>query len=53
MNQVHPKGDLSGLHEAVGTEVLPEELGGTNGKIQDHIGKSFVTFSFVGIGECS
>ena len=35
---VHPKGDLTALHEAVGKEVLPEELGGTNGKIQDHIG---------------
>jgi hypothetical protein len=35
---VHKKGDLSALHEAVGTEVLPEEFGGTNGTIEDHIG---------------
>ena len=35
---VHAKGDLTALHEAVGTDVLPEEYGGTNGKIQDHIG---------------
>lgn len=37
---VHPKGDLSMLHEAVGTEILPKEFGGTNGTLQDHIGKT-------------
>ena len=35
---IHRKNDLSALHEAVGKEVLPEEFGGTNGRIQDHIG---------------
>ncbi|TRY68427.1 hypothetical protein TCAL_07480 [Tigriopus californicus] len=34
---VHPKGDLTMLHEAVGTEILPKEFGGTNGVLQDHI----------------
>ena len=34
---VHAKGDLTQLHEAVGTEVLPEEYGGTNGTMQDHV----------------
>lgn len=38
---VHKKGDLTALHEAVGTDILPEELGGTNGTIQDHIGEIF------------
>ena len=34
---VHPKGDLTALQESVGLEILPEEYGGTNGKIQDHV----------------
>jgi hypothetical protein len=39
--QVHPKSDdWSSLIEAVGTDVLPVEYGGTNGTIQDHIGKA-------------
>ena len=40
---VHPKGaDFATLHEVIGKEVLPVEYGGTNGKLQDHIGN----FSF-------
>ena len=35
---VHPKGDLTALHEAVGKDVLPVEYGGTNGTLQEHIG---------------
>ncbi len=35
---VHPKGDLSRLHEDVGKEVLPEEYGGTNGTLEEHAG---------------
>ena len=35
--QLHGK-ELESLHEAVGTEVLPKEYGGTNGTIQEHIG---------------
>ena len=30
--------DLSSLHETVGKDVLPEEYGGTNGKMKTHIG---------------
>jgi hypothetical protein len=37
--RVHPKhNDCSSLIEAVGADVLPLEYGGTNGKVQDHIG---------------
>ena len=36
---VHRQGDLTKLHEELGVEVLPAEYGGTNGSIQDHIGK--------------
>jgi hypothetical protein len=37
--RVHPKqDDWNFLVEAVGAEVLPVEYGGTNGKVQDHIG---------------
>ena len=32
---VHRAEDLSKLHQEVGTEILPEELGGTNGNIED------------------
>ena len=35
---LHPQGDLTKLHEDVGLDVLPAELGGTNGVIQDHKG---------------
>ncbi len=38
LQKVHPRGDLKGLQEDLGTEVLPEEYGGTNGKLQEHIG---------------
>ena len=31
-------GDFSILHEAVGTDILPEEYGGSNGTLQDHTG---------------
>ena len=33
-----PKGDYSQIIEDLGKDVLPEEYGGTNGKMQDHIG---------------
>ena len=33
------KGDLTKLIEDVGVDILPAEYGGTNGSIQDHIGK--------------
>ena len=39
---VHSKGDWSKLHEEVGKDVLPEEFGGTNGKLQDHIGNKYI-----------
>ena len=35
--RVHPKNDFSQLHECVGKDILPEEYGGTNGTVQDHI----------------
>jgi hypothetical protein len=36
---VHAKKDkYTGLHEALGKDILPLEYGGTNGKLQDHIG---------------
>ena len=38
--QIHAIGDYSKLHDSVGKDVLPEELGGTNGKLQEHIGKN-------------
>ena len=31
--------DLSSLYETVGKDILPEEYGGTNGKMKSHIGK--------------
>ena len=33
-----PKGDYSQIIDDLGKDVLPEEYGGTNGKLQDHIG---------------
>ncbi len=39
---VHSKGDLSALHEALGTQVLPVEYGGSNGAIKDHVGEEAV-----------
>lgn len=36
--QIHKKGDYSKLQEALGTEVLPIEYGGTNGSIDDIAG---------------
>ena len=40
---VHPKqDDWSSLVEVVGSDVLPVEYGGTNGKVQDHIGNVVV-----------
>ena len=39
-------GGLSNLQADAGTDVLPEELGGNNGKLQDHIGNSIV-FIFI------
>ena len=42
---VHLKhNDWSTLIEAVGADVLPLEYGGTNGKVQDHIGKNYIYF---------
>ena len=35
-------GDFSTLQADAGIDVLPEELGGTNGKLQDHMGNSIV-----------
>ncbi len=35
---VHPKSDLSALHDDVGKDVLPEEYGGTNGTLKEHAG---------------
>ena len=40
--QMCTRGDFSKLHEELGTEVLPKEYGGTNGCMQDHIGKQMV-----------
>jgi len=34
---VHPKGDLSKLKEMVGPDILPEEYGGTNGTVAQHV----------------
>lgn len=34
------KGDFAKLIEEVGTDILPAEYGGTNGIMQDHIGKA-------------
>ena len=31
------EGDFTEIHEQLGKEVLPEEYGGTNGKLQDHV----------------
>jgi len=31
----HPKGDLSKLHEELGTDILPKEYGGTNGTLEE------------------
>ena len=46
--QMCTKGDFSKLHQELGTEVLPKEYGGTNGCMQDHIGKSYVmVFTFI------
>ena len=36
-------GDFSTLQADAGIDVLPEELGGTNGKLQDHMGNSIVS----------
>ncbi len=36
--QHYPMDDFSAFVEDCGIDVLPEELGGSNGKIQDHIG---------------
>jgi len=33
---IHPKGDLTKLHEELGTDILPKEYGGTNGTLEDH-----------------
>ena len=38
---VHSLNDYSKLVEACGKEVLPQELGGDNGNLQDHMGKCF------------
>ena len=40
-------GGLSNLQADAGTDVLPEELGGNNGKLQDHIGNSIVSIFVV------
>jgi len=34
-NTVHKPGDLTKLHEDLGTEILPKEYGGTNGTVED------------------
>ena len=36
--QILKEGDFTEIHEQLGKEVLPEEYGGTNGKLQDHLG---------------
>lgn len=36
--QVHPIGDISKAVDSVGKDILPAELGGTNGSLQDHLG---------------
>ncbi len=38
---VHNKGDWTALHEDVGTDILPEEYGGTNGTMAQHTGKGY------------
>ena len=40
--QLIGKEDFAKLHAELGTEVLPKEYGGTNGSIQDHLGKNFL-----------
>ena len=45
--QMCTKGDFSKLHQELGTEVLPKEYGGTNGCMQDHIGKSYLLYSLL------
>lgn len=35
---VHQAGALEAIQEDIGKDVLPEEYGGTNGTIQDHLG---------------
>ncbi len=37
--RVHPRGDLTGLVEDLGTDILPEDYGGTNGTLEQHAGK--------------
>ena len=45
--QVHPMDDYTTLQEQLGKDILPEEFGGTNGKLQDHISMTFcLTFYF-------
>ena len=38
--QILKEGDFTEIHAQLGKEVLPEEYGGTNGKLQDHLGIS-------------
>ena len=45
--QFHAAGDLKKLQEDCGLEVLPAELGGTNGTIEDHIGEEYLKKTFV------
>ena len=35
---VHQAGELEAIQEDIGKDVLPEEYGGNNGTIQDHLG---------------
>ena len=38
---VHTRGHLQRLVEDLGTDVLPEEYGGTNGTIEEHASKNY------------
>ena len=46
--QILKEGDFTEIHEQLGKEVLPEEYGGTNGKLQDHLG-NFCQIHFVSL----
>ena len=39
--------DISFLHESLGKEVLPEEYGGSNGTMRQHIGNDSPKFAYI------
>ena len=39
--------DLQSLHKVVDPAILPEEYGGTDGKVQDLIGNCFFCFKHI------